>query len=455
VAEVIVVGAGIAGLAAAARLVAAGQRVRVLERAGRAGGRAAVALLGEQVVDPVAARVSTGDAALLALVREAGLAPDLLPLRPWNSAQIGAGGAGVVPVADGEAWEIARMPGVRWRDALRLLRLPRLAARYAGHLDVAFAERAAPLDDRSLRDFGELYFGRSVVERWMEPWLAERAPVDEREASRAAFLLRWAAERGAAPGALREPPGLLAELLAARVGVRLGCAAEAVTPHPGGGLAVALEGGEALAADAVVLAVPAAQALHLGAPLWTAAERDVLGASRCDAALAWVSAARPIPVSAPTRVRVPRAAGSPLALLALEPAGGGGAAEAGMGRVTAIARGPWCAAQDDAPDDAVTKQLAEAAARCLPGGLDPAGDSVLCRYPAAWPRFDVGAFRRLARLRGALVDRRAAGRRLYLAGDWLSAPTLEGAAASGRRAADEVLADLAARPSPLNAARSR
>jgi len=445
VAEVVVVGAGIAGLAAASRLLAAGQRVRVVERARRAGGRAAVALLGEQPVDPIAARIGTGDAALLALVREAGLAADLLPLRPWTSAQLGAGGPGFAPVADGEAWQIARTPGVRWLDALRLLRLPRLAARYAPHLDVAFAERAAPLDDRSLRDFGELYFGRSVVERWMEPWLAEQAPVDEREASRAAFLLRWSAERGAEAGALREPPGLLAELVAARIGVRLACAASGIGPRPGGGLTIALENGEALVADAVVLAVPAAEALRLGAPLWGSAERDALGAVRCDAALTWVGGARPLPVSAPTRLRVPRAEGSPLALVALEPAAGHGAADVGLGRVTAVAREPWSAAHLDAPDDVVAKQLADAVARCLPGGLSASGDSIVCRFPAAWPRFDVGAFRRLARLRAVQADRRAAGRRLYLAGDWLAAPTLEGAAASGRRAAEELLADLSAR----------
>jgi predicted NAD/FAD-dependent oxidoreductase len=195
----------------------------------------------------------------------------------------------------------------------------------------------------------------------------------------------------------------------------------------------------------VVLAVPAAEALRLAAPLWVSAERDVLSAFRSDAALVWIGATRPLPVSAPTRLRVPRAEGLPLSLVALEPAGGRAAGEIGRGRITALARDPWSAAHLDAPDDAVAKQLVDAIARALPGGLDPSGDALVCRFPAAWPRFDVGAFRRLARLRAVQADRRAAGRRLYLAGDWLAAPTLEGAAASGRRAADDVLADLGSR----------
>src|SRR5215468_9821985 len=73
---------------------------------------------------------------------------------------------------------------------------PRRPRRYRAHLDPLRPECAAPLDDRSLADFGALYFGRSVVADWIEPWLAERAAADEREASRASFLLRFAAERG-------------------------------------------------------------------------------------------------------------------------------------------------------------------------------------------------------------------------------------------------------------------
>lgn len=444
-AEIVVVGAGFAGLAAAQRLVAAGHRVHVLERGARAGGRAAMATPPSGAIDPTAARVTTADAALLALVREAGLAGELLPLRPWTSAQLAPSGSGFGPVADGEAWEIARTPGMRWIDALRLLRLPRLARRYAPHLDVAHAERAAPLDDRSLRDFGELYFGRHSVECWIEPWLAERAPVDEREASRAAFLLRWRSERGGEAGALREAPGLLAELLAARSGVRLHCTVSQIDALAKSRLRVSVEaptGAETLEADAVLLATPAAEALGIALPLLTRAERDALGAVRVDPAIVWCGSARPLPVSVPTRVRIPRAAGSPLSMLAFEPAAERGPAEVGRGRVTALAREPWSAAHLDAPDDAVAAELVRAVDRCVPGGLDVAADGTIARIPDAWPRFEVGAFRRLARLRAVHADRRAAGRRLYFAGDWLAAPSLEGAAASGRRAAAELLADL-------------
>ncbi|MCL4684993.1 FAD-dependent oxidoreductase [Myxococcota bacterium] len=444
-AEIVVVGAGFAGLAAAQQLTAAGQRVRLLERDARAGGRAALATPPSGAVDPTAARVTTADAALLDTIRAARLDEHSLPLRPWTSAQLAVSGSGFGPVGDDEPGAIARTAGVRWLDALRLRRLPRLARRYAPHLDLGRAEQAAPLDDRSLHDFGELYFGRSVVSRWLEPWLAERAPVDERQASRVAFLLRWWAERNAAPGALREAPGLLAELLAARLGVQLRASVTAIEARSGGRLRLAIETparAETLEADAVLLALPAADTLRLVHAVVGTAEREALGAMAVEAAISWTGRARPLPVSVPTRVRIPRAAGSPLASVSFEPTAGGGPADVGSGRVTAIAGPAWSAAHLSLPDAALAEALTQAVARCVPGGFEFAGEGHVARFPAAWPRFEVGAFRRLARFRAVQDDRRAGGRRLYFAGDWLAAASLEGAAVSGRRAALDLLADL-------------
>jgi oxygen-dependent protoporphyrinogen oxidase len=260
---VIVVGAGVAGLSAAFRLVQQGHRVTVLERAACVGGRAAA---GGSDTDPIAARVSTADHALHALVRDAGLAHEFLPVRPVRSAfELGGHFVPIPPGGDPRA--VARTPGVRFLDALRLVRLPRLLARYRANLDPGAPERAAAHDDRSLADFGTLYFGRSVVTAWMEPWLAERAPVDEREASRAAFLMRFAAEREAVAGSLAAPIGRLAAALAARLEVRTGAGVRRVEAGVGGGLRVVLDA-ETLDADAVVLAVPAPEAHASATPCW-------------------------------------------------------------------------------------------------------------------------------------------------------------------------------------------
>jgi len=413
--HVVVVGAGFAGLSAAFQLANQGHRVTVLERAACAGGRAAA---GESDTDPIAARVTTADHALLALVRAAGLAHEFLPVRPVRSA-FARGGRFVVIPPGGDPRAVARTPGVRFLDALRLVRLPRLLARYRANLDPGAPERAAAHDDRSLADFGTLYFGRSVVTAWMEPWLAERAPADEREASRAAFLMRFTAERDAVSGSLAAPVGRLAASLAARLEVRCGADALRVEAGVAGRLRVVLAA-ETIDASAVVLAVPAAEAARIGDAVLVAAERTLLAGVRYDAAITWSAPMRADASLAPTRVRIEKRGTSPFASVAIEGS-----------VVTAIAREPWASAHADWPDDALAKEIAAEVERMLPGVV--AGSGVARRFPLAWPRFDVGHYRALAQFRAVEADRAAAGRPLFFAGDWLAAPTIEGAVASGRR----------------------
>jgi oxygen-dependent protoporphyrinogen oxidase len=410
--HVVVVGGGLAGLAAGFAHAQRGARVSVLEAAARVGGRAAPDASG---VDPIAARVSTADRALFGLVRAAGLGGALLPIRPVRSARAEAGR--VVPLAPGaDPRTIARLPGVSLLQALRVLRLPRLMARYAPHLDAAAPERAAPLDYRSLADFATLYFGRGIATGWIEPWLAERAPQDEREASRASFLLRWSSERDAVEGSFAAPVARLLDALAARLAVRTNAPVERVEPGAKDGFLVRLAN-ETIAADAVVLAVPAPAALRIAEPVLVAAERTILAGVRYDAAITWTTTAR---TDATARVRIAPRGTSPLASIAIE-----------AGTLTAIARDPWAAAHLEVAGDALAKELAMAVERVLPGAAAPGGS--LHRFPLAWPRFDVGAYRAIARMRAVEADRVRAGRALHFAGDWLAAPTLEGAAVSAMR----------------------
>ena len=413
--HVVVVGAGFAGLAAAYQLIGRGDRVTVLERGERAGGRAAA---GEADGDPIAARITTADHSLLALIRAAGFARAFLPLRPVRSV-FARGGQLVATPPNGDPRAMAGASGVRFLDALRLVRLPRLLARYRENLDPERPERAARHDDRSLDDFGTLYFGRSVVTGFLEPWLAERAPVDERVASRASFLMRFAAERVAVAGSLAAPAGRLAAALAARLDLRAGAAVSAIEARTGGGFHVVLAA-ETIDADAVVLAVPAPEVVRIGDAVLVAAERTLLTGVRYDAAITWTAPLRAEAAFAPARVRIERRGACPFGSIAIE-----------GGVVTAIAREPWASAHADWPDDALAKEIAAEVERLLPGVVADSG--FVSRFPLAWPRFDVGHYRALAQFRAVEADRAAAGRPLFYAGDWLAAPTIEGAIASAQR----------------------
>ena len=97
---------------------------------------------------------------------------------------------------------MARIPGVRLHQALRLLRLPRLMRRYAARVDPDAPEKSADLDDRSLADFGKLYFGTSVLDYWMTPFATGDSLCDASSTSRALFLRR---QRGRWPE--RPPSG--------------------------------------------------------------------------------------------------------------------------------------------------------------------------------------------------------------------------------------------------------
>jgi protoporphyrinogen oxidase len=434
--HVVVVGAGLAGLAAGLALRERGAWVTLLESDAEPGGRARGFARDGFAFDSGAQLLSRADRALLAILEASAAAGALLPLRRVQLAQ--ARGGVLQPIEEERALDVARIRGVRLREALRLPRLGRLERRFAGLLDEP--ERAARLDDRSAADFARLYLGGSVLERWVEPWLADLGLGAPEDTSRAAFLRARRARAGAELAIPRAPLGVLAAALAEALGARLGCAACAIDLAAGtaGALRVELAGGGALDADAVVLATPPEAARSLAAPLLTAPEREILDRSRSAPAIVLHAALERPLVPVPMRVRVPRGEALPLAALAHEPGAPGGRIPPGRGAASALARPEWSAAHLGAPDEAIEKELLAALERLHPGATREVRFTRVERHRAAYPRFDVGRYRELARLRAVLADRRAQGRRLYLAGDWLAGATCEDAVRSGEEAGTDL-----------------
>lgn len=439
--SVIVLGAGLSGLAAAHGLTAQGASITVLERGHRPGGRATTDERDGFVIDSAPHLVSARDEHLQALVRDAGLAERMLPLRPVVLAQVR--GASVARIEPTGARGVRAIPGVGFRQGLRVHRLGRLLRKFEDILTPADPARGVRLDDRSIADFICTYFGRSVLERWVEPLVAADAGgarVDS--ASRQLFLLHQVQRAFAPLGSLRGGLGALPDALAAGLDVRLEHQAIAVEANEGGFVvSVRHAGGEQrIEADAIVSTLPAAAACRVLGPVLVPAERDVLSAGGTDPAIV-ASIALDAPVEPiATRIRVPAAEGGVAALVSLEPGGDRAPAPEGTQLASVVARPDWSREHLEAADGVIEKALLAELERLFPRATGSARFVVLRRHRDAYPRFDVGRFRALSNLARVEADRTANGRRLFHAGDHSLAPTLEGAVTAGRRAAARCLA---------------
>ena len=450
--RVAVVGAGLAGLRAATRLQSGGARVVVVEERDRVGGKAVLASEDGFAIDRSVQTLLFRDTGLTGWIRELEIARSLLPLRPVHCGQLQRGR--VVASDAASLVAIARTPGVSLRDRARLLRLPRLMTRYAERLDPARPELAADLDYRSVADFARLYWGRSLYERFVAPRVAADTLGDENELSRVAFLLHWVANAGgtARNGLAGGGLGEIAEAAARALDVRTSCRASQVKELDSGRLAVECSGagadeggGETLEVDALVLATSASQAGRLAGSLLTLAERDFFAGVRTGP-LVTLSVATGRPVTGlPQLVRFPHVERCPIEVLLAEPGVPGGRAPEGRGLITLSARQDWAERHAGESDEWVENELLRALAPIFPLALRSLRSTLLHRDPSGVPRFEVGAYRELARFQRVQEDRRSLGRRLYFAGDYFCGPRFQDAVASGERAATAAAHDLTRR----------
>ena len=441
---IVVVGAGLAGLAAAWKLRQAGLPVVVLEKEDRAGGQCC----GERVQGFDAERglplVMSGDTAILDWVREVGLADTHLPLRSVAVAHLRRGRP--VPVKTDSLRGLSSIPGLGGFDALHLARLSRLMRRYAPLLDPGAPERAADLDYRSVGDFTKLYFGRRILENWIEPMLASASGGGVDSASRVASLIQWLEEDRSRWGLPRAGLEMLARSVSERLSMRYGFEVKGIQALSSGGYRVATSqasgSGETFEAQAVVFAVSAVAVRQLAQPCLILAEQDALGPIRY-APGATLAIAAPRPGAAvPEFGRVPRSEGLPIASYLVEPGQPGGRVPQGSGLVTLVAREDFAREHVAAGDDVVTKALKSAFDRIDSPGREDIRFMRLYRTSTFLPCQDVGFFRQLANFQKVQPWLRSQGRRLYFAGDYLCGVRANGRVRSGSRAAQALLEDL-------------
>jgi phytoene dehydrogenase-like protein len=264
-AEVLVVGAGLAGLSAATRLAASGCDVHVLEAGRHAGGRLATERIDGFVVDRGFQVLNTG------YPRAADLDLDAL--------QLGWFERGAVVRVDGRAYRVvdprhrplalpalltAPLGGVREKAALAAFSVLR------GYGPVSALQRSPERTaEQALRSAG---VGDAALERFLRPFLAGVLLESDLATSSHYLDLLW---RSFVRGAIGLPAGgmqAVGEQLAGRLdGERLHLGTPVHTVAPG---AVSV-GGSTLRAEAVVVATDPATAARLLTTVTASAPREV------------------------------------------------------------------------------------------------------------------------------------------------------------------------------------
>jgi oxygen-dependent protoporphyrinogen oxidase len=434
--DTIVVGAGVAGLAAAVELRRAGRAVQVLEATEHIGGLAQSERCDGFLVERGPASLSQPSPEVTGLLELAGLWRRRIPPLPSAAGRWTVRRSRLVPVP---------------RSPLQLLRSsllsPRGKLRLAGAL-VPHAPRSGT--DESLGTFVSRRLGREALERLADPFQQgifagdpERLSVDHAFPGLRAMeaehgsLLRAAVRGGGARRLMRSFPSGIAELtatLAAQLpgGVRTGVAVQAARPD-GDGWQVQLDDGSHLAARELLLAVPPRRLgmLRVEDQLNRALENltTMPSASLATVALGYSRSDVAHPLNG-LGVLIPHSECRKALGILFSSSTFPDRAPEGHVLLTVLIGGVRQEALVRQSDAALT-EIARHEAATLLGALGTPVLSIVSRWPAAIPQLELGHGRRMDA--AVAIEQRYRG--LALAGSWRCGAGLAAALESGLRSA--------------------
>lgn len=434
----IVVGAGIAGLAAAFRLQQAGVQVLVLESADHVGGRMWTIERDGFRIDTGAMMLSTNYPEMVALAREAGLGGEIVR----SSNLIGYLRDGRVHrMRTTSAIDSFRGTLLTPRDKLLMLRMGFDLARYWRRLDTYDLARSVPLDSESTDAYARrLGFSDGAREHFLGPTAMSLSFGDANELSKVGFL--WALKRVFGGGFFSSANGVgfLAAGLERTLPVRLGARVTQVL-EGADGVHVSwreADGAHTATAAAVVIALPGPSV----GPIY-----PQLGAERA-ALLGRVGYARSLHV----HFALTRPGAEPAAMVYTSPGRHGGLGltffehnkapgrvPAGMGLISTYWHERWSEANWHLDDEVVIELAQAAVAGAFPGALDHVAFALVTRVRDCVVINDPGLCATQAKL-AALCH---PSDRVQLAGDYFSCSSTNTSLCLGERAARRLIAALA------------
>ena len=263
-ADVVVVGAGIAGLTAAYRAHRAGRNVVVLEAEPHPGGRMRTTEWEGFRLDPGAQFFTGGDVYLLEMVRELGL-DDEVKARVDGGLYFATLREGVIhPVDFLRVMSYLRWKGVSFRARMSMVKLlPYFLRRLRGN--VYEPDQSPGRDDEDFEQFLRRRISAEMYEYWAHPTFQTNCSYAGPDLSRKALLALLAGHMGTKSYQFRQGMGTLPGALAEHVGVRLGAEVLGVR-HEDQGATVRYRkdaGEHSIRARDIVVAVPGHRALGL------------------------------------------------------------------------------------------------------------------------------------------------------------------------------------------------
>jgi len=441
-AQVIVVGAGIAGLTAAHCLAKAGIRVKVLEAAGRVGGRMITDTVNGFQVDGGAQFLSSGYSLLDSLAAEVGLQASLRATSPWNAimrqgriCRIRAGNT-LQPPASGllspSSWIRLGWQLTRLGSTLRSLPLNDYS-QWSG------------FDLESVSSWASRTLGPPVVEYLFEPLLHGFYFQEPEETSLAlgSTLLAFAS-RGGRTLALAGGMGALPEAIAARLDVALDSPVRSIECGADSSVVITTDASR-MKAEFAILAIPAPEAKRLYLTDDDSATRLMAvsySATICIAIVTGSGFRLPLALREVYGLLVPRMERRHIAAICMEANKNRGCAPDGQLLNILLCR-ESAVTMMALPDDEIVAAVAQEAEAYLHGLSAQIKTARLYRWKHAEPYSHVGRAKDIAQYR---KSEQAPERRVWLAGDYMSMPFTEGAAESGKWAADEICRIMATGP---------
>lgn len=437
--RVAVVGAGIAGLAAAYTLQKRGFEVEVFEREATAGGRMRSERHGDYVIERGAQFIASSYRNMRSLAAELGIAELIEPLDNSRNAVLRDG---QFSFADYRPKRFFRSEEFSWSTKARLPLLFAELRRHARLLDDFYhPEKAATLDTESAARYTFRWFGGEALDYVIEPAFASTFTVLPEEMSKA-FMLSTIAYmfRGFRLLAFRGGNGILTQTLASRLKVHTGVSVDSVDESDDG--VVLHIGGGIVRADAVVMAVPGNAVAGICTTLTPAERKFFSGVRYASSIIAFVMAGEEALPSF-YGAGIPQREGVQLYGMAVENAKPG-VVPPGRTLFNYAFSEKLAAQVMYLPDGRVIEALKGELAKLPLEGTNTVEGYVLHRWQSMVPQFYPGYYRSLRRF----LRRNERSDRIFFAGDYLIAPYTEAALTSGLRAAEACSIRLGAQATP-------